>query len=102
MSNRYVKITKLGIPENPRHATASETEYVYGQSNLKSPPIDYWLTGSLMEEPKVGSILYVARDTRNGVKAEGFFTSSTVTKIEENKYYTLNSIYIIEDIPCPY
>lgn len=94
---RYVKVTKVGIAENAHYDTASTVEYIYGQSNLKSPPIDYWLTGELGDEPVKGMPIIIARDTRNGIKVSGFFRSSPITKIEGNKYYTYNSIYIIED-----
>jgi len=94
----YVKITKIAAVENPRHETAKPEEYFYGEDNVLSPPVEYWITGKLLREPVVGEDISAIRDSRNGVKIGGFFTSSIIVKIEGNKYYTLNSVYQIEEI----
>ncbi len=102
-----VKITKIGKASFPLAKSSSSVEDYW--DNLKdpdgdlSPPIDYWIIGTIHGEVKVGECLVAIRDNRNGVELPGIFYT---TPIEEVKYdgdelvgvITLNSIYKIEKI----
>ena len=100
-ANTYVRVTKLSPVEKANYSTPKFEDYKPGAYNGDvSLPIDYWITGTLVHNVTVGSSIIVARDCRNGVKTPGFMKTSTITKIEGNKIYTENSIYIVSsDIP---
>lgn len=92
-----IKITKRaevtgGFP------AASNDEYVPGSGGVegKSIPVDYWLTGTLIGNIVVGQGVNVARDSRNGVKCDGWFQSSPVTEVTDKTFRTANSVYDYE------
>lgn len=91
-----VKITKISKSNDPKFDTSSWDQYILGDLNKLSPPIDYWLTGSLMSIPAVGQQVTVFRDSRNGVAFLGHFASSEVKKVGDGWFETQNSIYKIE------
>lgn len=96
-ANTYVRLTKLYPVEKANYATPNFEDYKLGDYNDNvSLPVDYWVTGTLMHDVAVGSPVAVARDNRNGEKIYGFMNTSIVTKIEGNKIYTQNSIYMLE------
>lgn len=102
------KITKLKAVENPVVQTASsDKEYrdsvVNGLFNSfedkhLSPSVDYWIIGELMAPPVVGQSLMVNRWNRNGVLCMGIFTTSPITKITDDGFETMNSVYKMEEV----
>lgn len=98
----YVRCTKIDRVNDAKFDTANKEDWKYGEYNPTSPFIDYSLTGTLIYTPEQGkNCIYIDRDTRNGEKVPGIFRSSLIEKIEGNKYYTQNSVYILEEIPRP-
>lgn len=97
------KITKMAEAVYPDFKSAEWKNYALGRDNGEvSLPLDYTLEGSFILDMKVGGTMFVARTSRNGVKAPGQFMSSVITKItEENKIKivtTRNSVYLVEEI----
>ncbi len=74
---------------------ATNVEYVPGTDGVenKSIPIDYWLTGELVNPITVDQSVQVIRETRNGVECVGFFVTSKVTEVTPTTFKTKNSIY---------
>jgi len=96
---KKVRISKIAATENPRHATPEKDDYVSGQDNGDfSTPIEYEITGRILREPKVDDVIFVNRETRNGVEKKGSFRTSRIQKIEGDLIHTYNSIYKIEYI----
>lgn len=98
----YVKVTKLGVVNDPYYKTAMWSEYKSGTENAKSPPIEYWITGELAFTPTIDQSVVVWRDNRNGVKMGGIFRTSLVKSIEVlgpkcYKVNTMNSVYLVEE-----
>jgi hypothetical protein len=91
---QQIKITKRaevtgGVP------AASNDEYVPGSGGVKgkSIPVDYWLTGTLIQPITVGASVVVAREIRNGVEAPGIFQTSPVVEVTNDTFRTANSVY---------
>lgn len=96
---KNVRVKKLAQVENFRYPTPKMDNYIFGQYNgAVSLPVEYEVIGTLCCTPKIDFPIIIERKIRNGIKVDGFFSSSIVKKIEENKFYTCNSIYIIEEI----
>lgn len=78
-----------GLPAIPME------EHVPGQiqNETFSLPIDYTVEGEAEKLPQVGESFWMMRDTRNGVKAIGEFTTSPVTEVTETTFRTKNSVY---------
>ena len=92
-----VKITKIATSATPEVETPCMNNYIAGEDNGPvSLPVEYWIEGYLMNEPKVGTSVLVNRTSRNGVDCAGIFTTSQVTKILPDGFETLNSIYKVE------
>jgi len=62
-------------------------------NDYKSLPLDYEVEGTLFAPITIGECVRLARDVRNGVKAEGIFVTSPVTEITATSFSTKNSIY---------
>lgn len=95
---KRVRVTKMGIADNPHNQTASNEEYKYGEHNEKSPPIDYWIEGVLAYKIEIGLPISVNRETRNGIKVDGYFLSSCVESFNGQVAITKNSKYLIETL----
>ncbi|XHR27227.1 MAG: hypothetical protein ACFUZC_14900 [Chthoniobacteraceae bacterium] len=95
-----VRVTKLAAAPNAIVETAEWREYKLGEANAKSLPVDYELTGELLAPPRIGEGLMVFRETRNGVRAEGLFTTSPIVEGEKCgealRLVTGNSVYLLE------
>jgi len=99
MKQKYVRLTKLKPVENPLIPTPLAEDYVSGQDNgAVSLPIDYWVTGTLHEDPQVGLPIRVRRDCRNGEWIDGTLTTSPVQRIDGDMIYTANSVYKLEEV----
>lgn len=99
--NEYVRITKISAEEKPYAPTPDMSDYKAGEQNSGvSLPVKYTLTGYLRNDVEVGERLVVARDTRNGVKMQGIFSTSPVQDIElfpgGMLFHTENSVYRLE------
>ena len=109
-----IKLTKINTVENPSVSSASSIDE-YGKSvwdslfknthteDHLSPPIEYSIIGTLVNDIEVGKSLMVNRESRNGVVVPGLFTTSIVQSIgyQNNKivgFTTNNSIYTVEYI----
>lgn len=76
-----VRITKTaGIP-NPLVRTGSWEEFRPGYENETSLPVDYEITGELLTPIVPGRPVRCWRDSRNGVMADGLFTSTIVFEV---------------------
>lgn len=92
-----IKLTKINKVDNPRYPTPEATNYIPGIDNGKvSLPIDYWVEGNAMFEPEVGECMIVDRTSRNGEPIRGVMHTSVITKITEDGFETLNSVYKLE------
>lgn len=99
MKQKYVRLTKLKAVENPVAPTPLAKDYVSGRDNgMVSLPIDYWVTGTLYEDPQIGLPIKVRRDCRNGEWIDGTMTTSRVQRIDGDMIYTSNSIYKMEEV----
>lgn len=99
-----VRVKKIGQSKDPDCPTPDFDKYICGVDNGDvSLPIEYELTGSLVFDVREGYSMQVARDSRNGEKVLGSFSSSIVKKIRqksETSYLveTANSQYLVEEI----
>lgn len=97
-----VRITKIGIPDNPDVDTATKEIYNLGEFNKLSPFVDYYVEGELIGDVTVGKSVLMVRENRNGVAVNGMFQTSTVTSITplDNVviFRTRNSIYKLEHL----
>lgn len=100
LSGRRVRVAKVGIVENPSYRTPEWSEYEFGERNAGvSVPLNYWLEGQLVWEPKVGDHMLVDRSSRNGIELPGLFETSPVTAVEsvgsQLRVSTRNSVYMV-------
>lgn len=89
----FIILTKIGIPDNPVKPTPHPKDY---KPNSKtSVPIGYQVKGYVFSEPTVGKTLCVFKneDSKTSLKT---LTTSTITKITSEGFYTLNSIYKLQ------
>ncbi len=93
-----VRLTKISEAPNPLIKVGDPETYKYGQINFTSVPIDYTVEGNLCYDVEVGLPVIMQREKRNGVVAPGVLRTSPVTKITENGFETLNSVYVIEKL----
>lgn len=93
-----IKITKIDSNAMPDVPTAEWSEYKQGVENDKSPPIEYWVTGELVNPITLGYGIVVARDCRNGVEVSGYFKTSPVISWDGKFATTRNSFYLVEFI----
>ena len=92
-----IKLTKFAKSNIPLFPTPEKEDYKDGKINEGiSLPMDYWIIGKLLFDIEEGKAVRVLREERNGVKVPGLFSTSLVTKIDGDKFETLNSIYKIE------
>lgn len=91
MRIRVSKVDEVstGLPANPRGA------HVDGQVQNEnfSLPLEYTVEGNLIGKIEVGKGVNIDRDTRNGVKMTGLFSTSIVTEITPTQFKTRNSVY---------
>lgn len=80
---------KSGLPANPKGAHVPGEE----QNENFSLPIEYWIEGTLINPIEVGNPVCIQRDNRNGIKIDGYFTSTNVTEVTTNQFKTQNSVY---------
>jgi len=101
------KITKLKASDDPlcptadthddyRHSVTSSL-FKYEDSHL-SPSVDYWIIGEILRGPVIGESLVVSRWVRNGELIRGTFQTSQITKITEDGFETMNSVYKLEEV----
>lgn len=99
-----VRVKKIKEADGPRYSSAKWEEYSPGVDNGNvSLPVEYEITGEMrLADLKLSRPLVVARDSRNGVKISGYFTTSAVKSIAKIKtgfiVTTDNSVYEIEKI----
>ena len=97
-----IKITKIDIVAQPLHKTANIEEYICGEVNTLSPFVGYEVVGELVEPITCGRSIKMNRESRNGIKIEGFFQTSIVNFIDTYENVTIvktdNSIYKVEEI----
>lgn len=94
----YVRITKLrvavgGIPACPKPIYAPGL-----WTKALSLPLNYWMEGILVADVRKNGIIRLERRIRDGVVADGFFTSTRIYSVKGDKVRTFNSIYLIETV----
>ncbi len=95
----YVQIRKVDKQKNPVVPTPKASDFVCGQDNGEvSLPLEYKIEGWLLNKIEVGKQVRVHRLIRNGIKAEGYFETSPVTKVSEFGFETANSVYRMSSI----
>lgn len=103
MQNIKYKLTKLDSTEAAKAPSAASVEE-YRQSLISgeniSPSVGYWITGELLHPLHKGDIIYMKRESRNGITVDGIFFSSAITSYDEETgvIQTDNSVYFIEKI----
>lgn len=102
LSGKRVRLSKLAAAPQPRYNTAKWEEHVAGEENPgQSLPVDYWVEGEICQSAiKILLPILIRRDTRNGVKADGYLKTSPVQHIETSEgvifITTENSVYKLE------
>jgi hypothetical protein len=99
----FVSVTKLSASRNPVTNPGDWETYVPGGDNIDSLPVDYTMKGFLTEIVQVGECIHLDRTERNGITAEGEFTSTTIVRINAagSSAETFNSIYFITRTDLP-
>lgn len=95
---KLIRLRKIDAVKFAAAKTPSKEEYDYGQENATSLPIDYWVEGYLLNEPKVGESVVVQRISRNGQTIAGIMQTSLLTELFEGGFKTLNSVYKLDYI----
>ena len=89
-----VELTKLRATPGAEVQPGNWNTYECGaENNGASLPVDYVLTGFLLEPVQLGKTVRILRTTRNGVSLIGRFESTVVVQISDEGFWTRNSIY---------
>jgi len=97
--NRRVRVKKIAASSEPKYKTPKFDDYETGvHGNQMSVPIEYEVEGRLVIDVEEQGFIYISRDARNGVEADGLFRSSIIQTIKGNIVETCNSRYIVEEI----
>lgn len=89
-----VQLTKLRAAPDAEVQPGDWETYICGSYlNATSLPVDYVLTGFLLEPIQLGKSVRVLRISRNGIPALGVFESTNVVLITEDGFITRNSVY---------
>lgn len=99
---QYIRLSKIAAMPGGLPA-AEPGEYKPGSGGVKgkSMPIEYTVEGFIEAPIHVGARLVVDRRVRNGVRVDGFFSTSTVTAVGPNHIETENSVYRMDILDCP-
>jgi hypothetical protein len=94
----YVRVTKIhatvgGFPPCPKPIYAPGL-----WTGILSLPVDYWMEGFLMADVVKNGLIRLERRVRDGTIADGFFTSTRIYSVKDDKVRTFNSIYRIETV----
>ncbi len=96
LTGASVVVKKLSACENPLVKPALWANWKPGRPNSSSLPVAYELRGRLVRPVEIGEPIVVLRTHRNGVRADGIFTSTAVCSVEEGSLaITCNSVYQI-------
>jgi hypothetical protein len=94
-----IEIKKLSPVENPLAPTPEFKDYKVGEDNGEvSLPVEYVAEGILEADIEVGKSVRMLRTKRNGVMTPGLFSTSPIQKIEGDKLYTQNSVYVVKQL----
>ena len=87
--DQFIRMTKL--------EALNDCSKFNSSTNMESSQI-WWAEGFLYYDIKVGELILMNRvaNAFNPKGRDGIFNSSVVKKIEGNKVYTTNSVYLIE------
>ena len=95
----FVIIKKIAASKNPVSKPGFWTNWVFGEQNTDSPPVEYEMIGFLMAPVKVGGHIHLFRTHRNGIQVNGQFCTSSIISIRDgNLVETFNSIYQVTPI----
>jgi len=96
------KVQKIDTTNDPHYETAEWDEYVEGEFNSKSPPVDYSVTGEVKSVLEEGNSMVVFRDKRNGKEVKGIMRTSPIQSVKDNEdefiVETQNSVYLVEKL----
>ena len=73
-----------------------ETYEIGSADNAEALPVDYTMTGYLLDPLEVGKTFRLLRVSRNGVPFWGLYVSTPVAAITESTVITRNSVYIMK------
>lgn len=99
-----VKMTKVGAVEDTNIKTPEWEEYKMGEDNPGySVPVQYWVTGRLIQDMAFDHGVMILRDTRNGVEVDGIMRTSPIVRMTKKtdkilELETENSVYLIEEL----
>lgn len=73
-----------------------ETYKIGSADNAEALPVDYTMTGYLLDPIEVGKTFRLLRVSRNGVPAWGLYLSTPVAAITNSTVTTRNSVYVMK------
>ena len=92
----FVRITKISASDNPVTDPSPWNGWKIGGCNLLSLPVLYEMRGFLLAPIQVGMPIQLYRTHRNGVAADGWFTSTIICAVRDHiTVETFNSNYQI-------
>jgi hypothetical protein len=98
---KYVRVLKIGTTDRPDSAPGNPMPYPYGGRCATDPslPVDYELSGWLVQDPTVGEAIEILRCVRNGISCFGYFRSTPVAMVSDGEFHTKNSVYRVVETP---
>jgi hypothetical protein len=92
-----IELSKLCLaPGTTAKTGAWETYKIGSMDNAEALPVDYTMTGYLLERIEVGRIFRLLRASRNGVPVWGLYMSTPVAAITKSTVTTRNPVYVIK------
>lgn len=98
---QLVVIKKTALAPKPLSPSGLRDNYLFGELNLVSLPVEYEMVGILRDQVVIGQPVRLFRLLRNGVRVNGRFSSTPVVEITGNRLTTLNSVYQVEALCDP-
>ena len=92
----FVRVIKIAASGNPIAEPAHWNSWKLGECNILSLPLLYEMRGFLLAPIQVGMPIQLYRTHRNGVAADGWFTSTIICAVRDHiTVETFNSNYQI-------
>jgi len=94
-----VYLEKIAAREGAIFPPGEAAAYPYGlANNAASLPVHYAMVGWMIGTPRIGQCLLLLRISRNNVHCMGVFRSSPVMAVQQDFFWTQNSVYRWRDI----
>jgi hypothetical protein len=97
----YVRIEKLRATPYGLPACPLPLYFPGAWAGHLSLPVDYWLEGYLLRDVAPGDVIDLDRRVRHGLAVRGRFVSSRICSCSNAEIATVNSVYIVREIPPP-